>query len=134
MVHEWALAEAIAEYVEQQAKGRPVKKLVISLGVLQSIDREILDFALKNILEDRNLRIGSIEYVDEEVVLRCKRCGYEWKPSMDEVDESVREAIHFVPEAVYSYFKCPRCGSRDFEIVSGRGISIKEMIFDESGK
>ncbi len=126
MVHEWALAEAIVSYVKQKIDhGRRVKSLRIRLGVLQSIDREILDFALKTILESENIPVEKVEYIDEDVRLRCRRCGYKWTPKLDEVGEQIREAIHFVPEAAYSYFKCPRCGSRDFEIVSGRGLSIE---------
>ncbi len=134
MVHEWALAEAIAKYIEERARGRRVEKVIISLGVLQSIDKEILDFALKNILDDAGIKVDKVEYVDEEVVLKCRKCGHTWKPSIDEVDESIKEAMHFVPETVYSYFKCPRCGSRDFDIISGRGISIKEVILGGKNK
>ncbi len=130
MVHEWALAEAIVEYIEREAGQigkKDIEKLVLKLGLLQSIDREILDFALKELFRDRGLNVESIVYVDEDIKLKCRRCGFEWSISMDEVDEAIREAIHFVPETVYSYFKCPRCGSRDFQILSGRGVLIGEI-------
>ncbi len=130
MVHEWALAEAIANYVSNYMEARKasrVKKLSILLGELQSIDREILDFALKEILKSRGITVESLEYVVEKVVFRCRRCGYKWSLGDTGLSEEVKEAIHFVPEVVHSYFKCPRCGSRDFEIVSGRGLAIKEI-------
>jgi len=128
MVHEWALAEAIKDYIKNHSRGRGVEKVIIKLGVLQSIDREILDFALKKLLEEEGIRAKSIVYEEEPVVLKCRRCGYVWAPDLGGTDEAIREAIHFVPEAVYSYFKCPKCGSRDFEIVSGRGLAIKEIV------
>ncbi len=132
MVHEWALAEAVVSYIKQKLdKGKTVKKITIKLGVLQSIDREILDFALHSILESENIEVKEIEYIDEPVILRCRRCGYEWKPDLSSVDEQIREAIHFVPEVIYSYFKCPRCGSRDYEIISGRGLSIEKIEVEE---
>ncbi len=128
MVHEWALAEAIKDYIKNQSKGKEIKRVVIKLGVLQSIDSEILDFALKNLLEEEGIKVKSIIYEEEPVVLKCRRCGYVWSPDLSGTDEAIREAIHFIPEAVYSYFKCPKCGSRDFEIVSGRGLAIKEIV------
>ncbi|MET1160133.1 MAG: hydrogenase nickel incorporation protein HypA [Thermoprotei archaeon] len=127
MVHEWALAEAIAEYVVGEARSRgsnSINRLVIKLGLLQNVDREILDFALRNILDERGIRVSRIDYIEEDIKLRCRRCGYEWSINMSSIEEYIREAIHFVPEAVYAYFKCPRCGSRDFEILSGRGVEI----------
>ena len=130
MVHEWALAEAIVEYVDKLAgeKGsRVIEEIEIRLGMLQGIDKDVLDFALKEIFRERGLSVKKIVYRDVDLVLHCRRCGYEWSVSMSDVEESIREAIHFVPETVYSYFKCPRCGSRDFEIVSGRGVEIGEI-------
>lgn len=137
MVHEWALAESIADYIERELskKGKKnIAKIVIKLGILQSIDKEILDFALKEIIKSRDYRVGEIVYEDEEVILKCRRCGYEWRINPSQLDEAIREAIHFVPEAVYSYFKCARCGSRDFEIVRGRGVSIKEIILGDNNE
>ncbi len=137
MVHEWALAESIADYIEQELSRtgkNSVSRIVIRLGVLQSIDKEILDFALKEIIKSRGYHVGEIIYEDEEVVLKCRRCGYSWKINPSQLNEAVREAIHFVPEAVYSYFKCPRCGSRDFEIVRGRGISIEEIVLGDDNE
>jgi hypothetical protein len=40
--------------------------------------------------------------------------GFEWSISLSDMSEDVREAIYFVPEAIYAYYKCPRCGSVDY--------------------
>ncbi len=131
MVHEWALAEAIAGYVrEYMGEHKILKKLTISLGELQSIDREILDFALKEILKSMGITVGELNYEVEEAVLRCRKCGFEWKLHKKLFSEEVLEAIHFVPEVIHSYYKCPRCGSRDFDIVRGRGLRIKEILVE----
>ena len=34
------------------------------------------------------------------------------------------EAIHLLPETIHVYGRCPSCGSPDFEVVRGRGVSI----------
>lgn len=127
MVHEWALADALARYIVYRIGGegkKNIKRIIVRLGVLQSIDKEILGFALKEILESMGYRVKEIDFDDEEPVLKCRKCGYEWKPDMNVFDETIREAIHFVPETIFSYYKCPRCGSRDFDIVKGRGVDV----------
>ncbi len=127
MVHEWALADALARYIVYRIGGegkKNIKRIIVRLGVLQSIDKEILGFALKEILESIGYQVKEIDFDDEEPVLKCRKCGYEWKPDMNVFDETIREAIHFVPETIFSYYKCPRCGSRDFDIVKGRGVDV----------
>ncbi len=130
-MHEWALAEAIVEYVKKalrEANGEYVERLSIVLGKLQSIDREVLGFALREILRMENICVKELVFRDEDVELLCRRCGYRWVLDLDSFDEWVREAIHFVPEVVHSYIKCPQCGSHDFEVVRGRGVGIGEII------
>jgi hydrogenase nickel incorporation protein HypA/HybF len=40
------------------------------------------------------------------------------------LSEDDSESIHFIPEIAFAHFRCPKCGSPDFEIVTGRGVSI----------
>ncbi len=126
MVHEWALADALARYIIYRIghNRKNIKRVIVRLGVLQGIDKEILGFALKEILESMGYSIAKIDFEDEEPVLRCRKCGYEWKPDTDVFDDTVKEAIHFVPETIFSYYRCPVCGSRDFDIVKGRGVDV----------
>lgn len=122
MVHEWALAESIILYVENKNVSR-VKKLSVKIGILQSIDREILEFAIRELSKERGVVIDNVEIIEEKPVLKCNVCNYTWSINPSEIDEPIREAIHFIPESIYAYFKCPNCGSIDFEVVKGRGLS-----------
>ncbi|RLG84757.1 MAG: hydrogenase expression protein HupK [Thermoprotei archaeon] len=125
MVHEWALAEAIANYVREYiGEKTALKKLTISLGELQSIDKDILDFALKEIFKSMGITVQELDYEIETAVLKCRKCGHEWELNKSIFGEDVLEAIHFVPEIIHSYFKCPKCSSRDFDVIRGRGIRI----------
>lgn len=129
-LHEWALAEAIIGYVNNVLKEKNagiVRKLVLRIGRLQSIDKEVLLFALNNLAKEYGVNIGEIVMHDEDVVLECRRCHARWTFSPTQLPEDIREAIHFVPEVVHSFTKCPRCGSRDFDIVSGRGLNIESI-------
>jgi len=132
LVHEWALAEALIRYVKELSKERGVNrisKLVIKLGILQSIDRNVLEFSIMELAKINDLIIESLVFEDEDAVLRCRTCSHVWSLDVSELNEDVREAVHFVPEVIHTFIKCPKCGSRDFEIVRGRGIAIKEVVF-----
>ncbi len=129
MVHEWALAEAIVEYVKSNYPNiNKFKRIEILLGELQSIDEEILGFSLKEILKSENITVDELVLGEEEAVLRCRRCRHEWRLKELKLEDEVKEAIHFVPEVAHSFIKCPKCGSRDFEVVRGRGVYVKEVI------
>jgi len=127
-LHEWALAEAIVRYCESKCGNLRVSRVVVRLGTLQAIDREVLRFALSAILESEGVKDVEIVLEDEEAVFRCRKCGFSWRYSDLELDEATREAIHFLPEAVHAFVKCPKCGSRDFEVVKGRGVEVPEVV------
>ncbi|MCS7099172.1 MAG: hydrogenase nickel incorporation protein HypA [Sulfolobales archaeon] len=126
-MHEWALAEAITVALLKQSElrgSKSIKRLVVGLGELQAIDREIFEFALSEVLKLYGLEVREYALLSEEAEFECGACGHSWKLRELELSDEVREAIHFLPEAAYSYVKCPRCGSRDFSVVRGRGVSI----------
>ncbi|PUA33896.1 MAG: hypothetical protein B7O98_00285 [Zestosphaera tikiterensis] len=134
MVHEWALAEAVSNYVLSKfaGGGLPEKsvRLKIGFGELQAVDKEIFTFALKEILHMNGVTLSNLEIVELPARFKCRRCGFEWTLRDTKVEEEVREAIHFVPEVVHSYLTCPSCGSRDFEVIAGRGIDFVEVFLD----
>lgn len=126
-MHEWALAEAVVTSVSKYIRDMGISKidrLVIALGELQAIDREIFEFALSEIMRSSGIEVRSLELVEEEATFKCNACGYEWRLKDLSIPEEIRESIHFLPEAVFAYVKCPRCRSPDFSIVRGRGLSI----------
>ncbi|MEM1835925.1 MAG: hydrogenase nickel incorporation protein HypA [Sulfolobales archaeon] len=126
-MHEWALAEAVGLALSSYSKQSGIKKfrrLVIGLGELQSIDREILELALGETLKLYGLEVVEFEFITEEASFECRSCGFKWKLGDLSLSNEVREAIHFLPEATYAYVKCPKCGSPDYSITSGRGLSI----------
>ncbi len=134
MVHEWALAESIAMYVARVSKGRNVRRLVLSIGRLQSVDIEIFDFALKELLNEGNVVVDELKYLNEEILLKCRKCGFEWSPSLESLGSEVSECIHFIPEVIHSYITCPKCNSRDYDLLSGRGVKVVEVVLEEGGQ
>jgi len=135
-MHEWALADGILktaiEFAEQH-KAKSIKKVVIVLGELQDVEQEIVEFALKEMKRNTLAENAEFLFREEEAIFKCRNCGYVWK--LKEVEKTlnseIREDIHFVPEVVHAFLDCPRCGSRDFEVVKGRGVYISEIVVEE---
>ncbi|MEA3432183.1 MAG: hydrogenase nickel incorporation protein HypA [candidate division WOR-3 bacterium] len=132
-MHEWALAEGVIDTTVKVSKERKLKEItrvVITLGELQQIDEEIFKFALREIIKPASIfKKTEFKFEKEKAALRCKVCGTEWKFSdvLSKLDDVEAESIHFIPEMSHVYMKCPGCGSRDFEIVKGRGVWIASI-------
>ena len=129
-MHEWALAESVIYSAIKEAERRNAKRIIeidVVLGELQAIDSEILRYAMEELKRGTIAEGAKINLLSEEAEFRCRSCGHTWKLSEGSLEDDVRENIHFVPEVVHSFLKCPRCGSRDFEVIRGRGIYIKEL-------
>lgn len=129
-MHEWALAEGIVKYVSGVVGVKRLKSVKVGLGELQSVDEEVLRFALTEMMkaEGHELSEDSIVFVRRTARFQCRRCGYSWSLKDSSLGDDEKEAIHFIPEVIHAYLSCPRCGSRDFEVVEGRGVEILEVI------
>jgi len=129
-VHEWALAEAVIKTIEGLlSSGGQVRRVEVVLGELQSVDEEVFRLALEELLAslraEKGVEVGEVRVTREKAVFQCRVCGHTWALEEWELAEEFREAVHFVPEVVHSYYSCPRCGSRDFEIAQGRGVRVR---------
>jgi hydrogenase nickel incorporation protein HypA/HybF len=128
-MHEWALAEAIlasAKQVAEQEKLKEVTEVTIKVGELQQIEPPILRFAFTQ-LKPELFKKTKFHILKAKSTLKCRVCATTWQFSLKKLDKATAEAIHFVPEASHSFIKCPKCGSPDFEIVTGRGVWIEDI-------
>lgn len=128
-MHEWALAEAVistALRIAEEKQLEEVTEVNIRLGELQQVDRETFTFTLSQ-LKPEKFRNAQFNIVKVEAKLMCRACGHEWLFSKADLDDSTKEAIHFVPEIAHAFIKCPSCGSPDFEIKQGRGVWIESI-------
>lgn len=134
-MHEWALAESILTASINEAEKEKLKKITeiqVRLGELQQINKEIFQKALDDIIsmqENKLLENVKIKIEEEKTELKCKNCENTWKFSdiKKKLNPDESEAIHFIPEVAFVHSRCPKCGSPDFEIVKGRGVSITHI-------
>lgn len=128
-MHEWALAEAIitsARQIAEKEKLKEVSEVTIKVGELQQVEPKILRFALSQMKTDL-FKHAKFRILKAKSTLKCRVCGTAWKFNTKKIDLATAEAIHFVPEVAHTYIKCPKCGSPDFEIVSGRGVWLEDL-------
>jgi hydrogenase nickel incorporation protein HypA/HybF len=130
-MHEWALAEAVISTVERlyEENGRKrVLSVQVLIGELQRIEMEVFSMGLQNLLSERPFSYDVFHFETEKASFRCNACGSEWL--LEEhagLGEEELEAIHFLPEAAHVYMRCPACGSPDFVLERGRGVTIKSI-------
>ena len=126
-MHEWALAEAIlasAKEAAEQEKLKRITEVIVRVGELQQVERPILRFAISQ-MKQPPFEKTKFRILTAKTSLRCRACGTSWLFSKGKMDKETAEAIHFVPEVAHTYVKCPKCGSPDFEIASGRGVWLE---------
>ncbi len=128
-MHEWALAEAVlvsAKEIAEKEKLKEVTEVTIKVGELQQVEPDILRFALSQ-MKSEIFKNAKFHILKAKSTLKCRVCGTAWQFNLKKIDKNTAEAIHFVPEVAHTYIKCPKCGSPDFEIVSGRGVWLENI-------
>jgi hydrogenase nickel incorporation protein HypA/HybF len=132
-MHEWALAESILVTVLEESKKQKlkiIKEIKVAIGELQQIENDIFVFALNEIKkQEEKLKNVEILIETEKSVLKCKNCNNVWDFTnlKENLNKDESEAIHFIPEITFVHTRCPKCGSPDFEIKTGRGVSITSI-------
>jgi len=104
-----------------------VEEVTIEIGALALVDIESLKFALEVISRGSRLEGARFRIEVKPPRFRCKSCGYEWSIEAENLDDDVKLYLHFAPDKVYEMLRCPRCGSRDVEVLEGLDIKLKSI-------
>lgn len=133
-MHEWALAESVLTAALDTAKTERLKKITeitIDIGELQQIERDIFRFALKELSPSQSPLLKNVKFhlKTEKSTLKCTICGNKWtyRDMKKNLGKKESESIHFIPEVVFVHARCPRCKSPDFEIATGRGVTVRSI-------
>ncbi len=138
-MHETSIAAGIISIVEDTVKREDIVRVLeveVEVGLLSLVDLESLRFALEVMSKNTVLEGARITFKTVEPMLRCSRCGAEWGLSRGEIeglDDASKIALHMYPEAVARLFRCPRCGSSETEIASGRDVRVSKLRVEEKG-
>lgn len=130
-MHEWALAESVVASIRkemQRHEGASLHAVNLVFGELQNIDREIFQLGMEELLSEIEAGNEILHIETEPARFRCNACGAEWGlQASGELSEEQGEAIHFLPEAAHAFLRCPKCGSRDYQVIAGRGVELTSI-------
>jgi hydrogenase nickel incorporation protein HypA/HybF len=110
-MHELGLATDIVGVVTRVADEHEAKKvgdIVVEVGLLAGVDKASLEFFFEAITRGTRLDGAHLKVMEVKPRARCKACEKEYEVRMDN-------------------FLCPYCRSRDFELLIGSDICIKEV-------
>ncbi len=122
-MHDIALMQSIADAVAEKLKGQKVReiKLGIAIGALHFVDSEHAEFWLQQLLRkqfgDKLKTKISVEILKPEI-----KCGCGFQGAVEKFN-----ATHEMAHAGLIEIKCPKCGSKEAEIVKGKECVIKEI-------
>lgn len=137
-MHELALADAVVKAAlsaAEEAGMVRLERVVVKVGELQQIEKELFEFTLTEVIPagDPRLAETAFEIEDEPVRFDCRACGTGY--GRDDVDIDSEgdegEAVHFIPELSHAFARCPSCGSPDFDITQGRGVILARIEGDD---
>lgn len=106
-MHEFSVAEGLAEAALEHAAGRPVEKLSISVGLFSGVFSDSLAFYLQLLFEDRGLPAPELDIQHPPARCLCA-CGAE---------HSLSKAMD----------PCPSCGSHHRKVLEGRDCVLLSM-------
>ncbi len=137
-MHEWSIAFMILDALEDLAKSEGLSNVhfvEVSYGSVMELDGSLLKEALTELSKGGSFESVEFSVVEEPTVFRCSRCGNEWEFSHELIEgdrkvleEGVEESsVHFIPELAPALIKCPKCQSRDFQAIKGKGIRVSRL-------
>ena len=110
-MHELGIATDIVGVVTKVAdehRAEKVGTVVVEVGLLAGVDKASLEFCFEVITHETRLDGAQLKVVEVKPRAKCRACKREYEVRMDN-------------------FHCPHCDSKDFELLIGSDICIKEV-------
>lgn len=123
LMHELSMADAIVKTVLDAAEKNQAEEILevtIEVGKLTMLNPEQLKFLLDVLTEDTLLESADIIIEEIPVEIKCNSCSYKGSTNLDDSD-------HYL-----LIVKCPECGERDLEVISGRECNVKNIKIEKS--
>ncbi|MHA1301039.1 MAG: hydrogenase maturation nickel metallochaperone HypA [Candidatus Helarchaeota archaeon] len=123
-MHEFATAQKIVRTVVSvaiQNNAKEISEILLELGELTFVNPEQLKFVFKIAADKTIAKNAKLNIVNKPGAIKCKDCGYEGGLKYDE------DRPEFHSMAALFTLDCPKCGSKNTEIIGGRELTIKNI-------
>ena len=123
-MHEFATAQKIVRTVVSvaiQNNAKAISEILLELGELTFVNPDQLKFVFKIAADKSIAKDAELNIVKKPGSIRCKNCGYEGGLKYEED----RPEYHSM--AMLFTLDCPKCKSKDTEIIGGRELTIKNI-------
>jgi hydrogenase nickel incorporation protein HypA/HybF len=111
-MHELSIAKNIIEIIKESVSEEDlakVEKVILKVGELSGVVADSLEFSLEAVCAGTELEKANYKLVKIPFIVRCKICNNESNSELGVI-------------------KCPLCGSKDTEIISGNELLVSEII------
>ncbi len=142
-MHEWSLADAVVRSLLRFMASEgldSIEEVEITWGEILELDTDIFERAFHELSRGTPLEGAKLVLREEKAHFRCNSCGAEWDfKTADEMlsrefeimeePTGVREnPLHFLPDLARTLLRCPRCGSRDFDLIDGKDLRVSRVV------
>lgn len=113
-MHELAIAQEIINIVKSSLpdKNTKVKSVKLKVGKISGVLTDSLIFCFDSIITQTELEGASLEIEEVPIKIKCTEC---------EKESILQEPI----------FQCPKCGSFNVLLISGKELSITEIEIED---
>ncbi len=145
-MHEWSIAAGIVGSLAslQKERNARVRKVEVGVGQLSGIDVDTLRYALCSLGDTEGLKGVDYSVTINEGRFKCLKCGHEWnfnesRETLKEISketcgveepDGLESPLHFFPQLITVFLKCPKCGSSDIDVIGGMDTVIEGAILE----
>lgn len=133
-LHELSLVQGIIDAVKETAdnRGGTVKSFRVGVGELAQFDIRLVRELLTDLRKGTPLEGAKVVVEMERSKVKCLSCGKAWdfQGLVSLLSDDEREMVHFLPELLSSYSRCPSCSKSYFEIEEGRSVRVVEVVLN----
>lgn len=120
-MHEISIATHLINSIVElatQNNAKKVKEVSIEIGKLAIVDKEQLKFAIEFLANDTVCKGMKVEIKPLPIKIKCKN------KHITTIDREVEFSD------IYKYLNCAECGNNEIEILQGKEILIRKVVFE----
>ena len=118
----------------------------VKVGTLTMIDPQTMREALAMISKEAGIEGVEFKVERAETHFTCMKCGTDW--TFNDVEGDLKANVpddllisdesgekdmpmHYFPELVHAWMRCPKCGSNDYRMTEASGVILDKVEVEE---